>query len=177
MNRAYIDQAKRVVRSFQRIPKPGYSDSTPDEVWDAYYHFLQDAYHLKDWIIYDESIKIGRKEVNDFIEGNVNMKLLQAVVTSMKHLKADHKHIVFKEIDLTWDDGSPKPSPEITYDDLVFDVDDKGNFLLEDDGDTMKVEVATKTMHPRKLAIKVLVAWNQFFKAHDLEGGFEIMNV
>ncbi len=182
MNLSYTNQAERVVRSFKKIPAPNYPNSTPDEVWDTYYHFLQDAYHLKDWILNDDNVIIGgdkkhkEDQINAFIESNVNMKLLQAVVTSMKHLKADHKHIAFKEINLAWSEGGLKPSPAISYDDLVFDVDDKGNFLLEEDGDTMKVEVATKTMHPKKLAVKVLVAWNHFFKSHGLEGGFEIMD-
>lgn len=182
MNLSYTDQARRVVRSFKKIPAPNYPNSTPDEVWDAYYHFLQDAYHLKDWILNDDAVVIGsnrehkRKQLNAFIEGNVNMKLLQSVVTSMKHLKADYNHIAFNEINLTWSEGGLRPSPAISYGDLDFDVDDEGNFLLEEDGDTMKVEVATKTMHPKKLAVKVLVSWNKFFANHGLEGGFEIIN-
>lgn len=174
MNLPYTDQAKRVVRSFEKIPEPGYPNSSPDEVWDAYYHFFQDAYHLKDWVANDKGTKVDHDDVNTFIAGNVNMQLLQGVVTNMKHLRADAKHVTFKEIDLTWDDGGPKPSPEIGYDVHVFDIDDEGKFILEEDGDSMKVEVEKKTMHPRKLAMKVLIAWNQFFKQHGLEGGFHV---
>ncbi len=124
MNSTYIDQANRTVRSFKKIPQPNYPNSTPEEVWDAYYHFLQDAYHLKDWIINDNKSIEGfdskqkKKLINDFIEGNINMKLLQAVVANIKHLKADHKHINFKEIALTWSGGGIRSSPEITYSDV-----------------------------------------------------------
>ena len=120
MKLSYIEQAKRVVRSFKKIPPPNYPNFTHDEVWDAYYHFLQDSYHLKDWILNDDAVIIGgdkackNGEINAFIEGNVNMKLLQAVVTNMKHLKANHDHIAFKEINLTWSEGGLKPSPAIS---------------------------------------------------------------
>ena len=183
MNLPYTNQAKRVVRSFARIPAPNYPNSSSDDVWDAYYHFLQDVYHLKDWIINDDAVKIGlnkdekKKILNNFIEGDINMKLLQAVVTNMKHLKADANHIAFKEISLSWqNNGGLKPSPEITYDDLVFEVDNNGNFVLEDDGNNMKVEIKKKSIHPKKLGIKILIAWNVFFKNFKLEGGFQIID-
>lgn len=174
MPRPYHEMAKRVVRSYKRIPEPGYPNATQEEVWDAYLCFFTNAYHLKDWIANDKELKISHEEMNDFIDRNENMKLLQAIVTKFKHLNADHNHIAFGEIRLSWDDGSPKPSPAIGYEDRAFLLTEGGGFLLLENGKKIKLESSQKNIHPRTLAIKVLVAWNKFFKEKKLDGGFII---
>ncbi len=169
----YLEKVEQVVRSFKRIPPPGYPESTKDDVWDFYRYFLQDAYHLKDWIVYDDSLGVSKKEMDAFIEGNIYMKLLQSVVTGIKHLKANHKQIVFPNLVLTWvDEGGSEPSPAVSCGDLVLGIDEEGYFLLEEDSSTTRVEKQTKTVHPRVLSVKVLEAWNQFLKNHGLDGHF-----
>lgn len=169
--------AERVVRSYRRIPEPGYPNATQEDVWDAYLHFFQDAYHLKDWIVCDESVGVDPKEMNRFIDGNQNMKLLQAIVTKAKHFRADHDHIAFREINLAWDDGGLKPSPEIGYEEAGDLLTEDGDHLLTEDGEKILLEAESKRMHPRRLTVKVLIAWNQFFKEHGLEGGFQVTQI
>jgi len=169
----YRDMAKRIVRSYKKIPEPGYSRATQEDVWDAYLHFFSDTYHLKDWIANDEKLKISHKEVDDFIDGNESMKLLQAIVTKFKHLKADRDHISFK-VNLSWDDGSPKPSSEIGYEARDFLLTEGSDFLLQENGKRIKLESSQRNMHPRTLALKVLVAWNKFFKEKKLKAEFII---
>ncbi|MFZ2193534.1 MAG: hypothetical protein WAV31_04800 [Candidatus Moraniibacteriota bacterium] len=168
MNLPYTEQAKRVVRSYGKIPAPNYPNYTQDEVWDIYYHLFQDAYHLKDWILNDDDVKIGQDKIeknkilNEFIEKNVNMKLLQSIVTNMKHLKAERNHIKHREILLTWSEGDMGPSPAISYSISEFDLN------CEED---------LKMIHPRRLAVKVLVSWNKFFSENKLEGNFEMESI
>jgi hypothetical protein len=175
MPKLYHEMAERIVRSYKKIPEPGYPGVTKEEVWDAYLHFFLNAYHLKDWIINDKELKINHKEMNNFIDRNENMKLLQAIVTKSKHLNADRYHIAFKEIHLSWNDGSPKSSPEIEYEDRAFFQTEDGGFLLQENGKRIELEsFQKKNIHPRTLVVKVLVAWNKFFKKKKLEGGFII---
>lgn len=174
MKKSYIDQAKRVVRSFAKLPKDNYPESMTEEEWDDYYHFFQDAYHLKDWIIHDEVVTIGRDEVNNFIDGNINMKLLQSVVNSLKHLKITNPKNQFPNINFEWTEKESKGHPSVVYEDQVFLLAEDGDHILLEDGDKMMIESEQKNMHPKKLAVKVLIAWNNFFKQHGLEGGFRI---
>lgn len=171
MPRPYQEMAERIVRDYKRIPEPGYPNATQEEVWDYYLHFFSDAYHLKDWIVNDSELKIDNKEMNKFINENENLKLLQTIVTQFKHLKADHGHIAFA-INLLWDDGSPKPSPGIGYKERSFLTTQAGDYLVTGNGDRIAIERAGKNMHPRSLALMVLVAWNKFFQEKGLEGGF-----
>lgn len=170
--RPYHKMAELVVRDYQRIPKPGYPNSSKEDVWDTYLHFFLVAYHLKDYIENDETLGIGKAEVNNFFKNNQDMKLLQALVTGFKHLKADNKHISYDIRSLAWDDGSPKPSPEIGYEEKSFLLTENGKYLLCEDGEKIRLESDIKKVHPRELAIKVLIAWNKFFKKKDLNVGF-----
>ncbi len=160
MNLPYSNQAERVVRSFKNLPEANYSGWTEDQVWDAYYHLFQDVYHLKDWILNDDAVQIGagKKQKNDalnsLIESNPYMKLLQSVVTSMKHLKADHGHIAHPVIDLSWSLGGVKPSPAVSY------------------GDGTHANV--NDIHPKALVLETLIAWNQFFKDNGLSSEFNL---
>ena len=36
----YHKMAELVVRDYKRIPKPGYPNSSKEDVWDAYLHFF-----------------------------------------------------------------------------------------------------------------------------------------
>jgi len=168
----YHKMAELVVRDYKRIPKPGYPNSSKEDVWDAYLHFFLVAYHLKDYIVNDETLGIEKAEVNNFIENNQDMKLLQALVTGFKHLKTDHNHIPYDIRSLAWDDGSPKPSPEIGYEERSFLLTEDGKYLLCEDGKKIRLESGIKKVHPRDLAIKVLVAWNKFFKERGINVGF-----
>lgn len=170
--RPYHKMAKLIVRDYKRIPKPGYLNSSKEDVWDAYLHFFLVAYHLKDYIVNDKTLGIKEAEVNNLIENNDDMKLLQALVTGFKHLNADHDHISYDIRSLAWDDGSPKPSPEIGYEERNFLLTENGKYLLCEDGKKIRLESASEKVHPRILAIRVLAAWNKFFKMKDIDVGF-----
>jgi hypothetical protein len=174
MPQHYDEMARRVVRSFHKIPEPGYPNSTKEEVWDAYLHFFQDAYHLKDWIRYDDELKITKEELNEFINGNPNMKLLQSIVTQAKHLRANDQNIKYRVNNLFWDDGSPTPSPAISYEETGYLLTEDGGYLLTESGEKLAIDYPKKEIHPRRLAIKVLVAWNKFFSDKKLKGSFII---
>lgn len=166
--------AELVVRDFKRIPKPGYPNSSKEDVWDAYLHFFLDAYHLKDYIQNDTTLGISKSEINSFIDKNKDMKLLQSIVTGFKHLDADSDHISYDIRGLKWDDGSPKPSPEIDYEERNFILTEDGKYLLREDGKKIRLESDIEKMHPRDLAIKVLASWNKFFKEKGLDIGFVV---
>jgi len=166
--------AELVVRDYERIPKPGYPNSSKEDVWDAYLHFFLVAYHLKDYLTNDETLGVEKAEVNNFIEKNEDMKLLQAIVTGFKHLNADHDHIGYDIKTLAWDDAGPKPSPAIGFEERSFLLTEDGKYLICQDGKKIRLESDTKVIHPRNLAIKVLAAWNKFFKAKGLDVGFVV---
>jgi len=172
--RPYHKMAELVVRDYKRIPKPGYPNSSKEDVWDAYLHFFFAVYHLKDYFVNDETLGIEEAEVDNFIENNEDMKLLQALVTGFKHLKADYNCISYDIRSLAWDDASPKPSPEIGYEERNFLLTEDGKYLLCEDGEKIRLESDTKKVHPRNLAIRVLAAWNKFFKEKGLDVGFVI---
>jgi hypothetical protein len=171
---SYQKMAKRVVRDFNRIPEPGYPNSSKEDVWDAYLHFFSDAYHLKDHILNDKTLNISQSDIDSFINNNKDIKLLQSLVTGFKHLKADHDHISYDVKGLEWDDGSPKPSPEIDYEERNFLLTEDGKYLLCENGKKIRLESDIEKMHPRDLAVKVLATWNEFFKEKNIETGFVI---
>jgi len=170
----YHKMAELVVRDFKSIPMPGYPNSSRDDVWDAYLHFFLDAYHLKDYIQHDKTLGISNSEINSFIDNNKDMKLLQSLVTEFKHLTADDDNISYDIKGLEWDDGSPKPSPEIDYEKRSFLLAEDGKYLLCENGKKIRLETDTEKMHTRDLAVNVLAAWNAFFKEKDLGIGFVI---
>lgn len=170
--RPYHKMAELVVRDYKRIPKPGNPNSSKEDVWDAYLHFFLVAYHLKDYIVNDKTIGVKKAKVNNFIKNNEDMKLLQALVTGFKHLNADHVHISYDIRGLAWDDGRPKPSPEIGYEERNFLLTEDGKYLLDEDERKIRLESDIKKVHPRELAIRVFAAWNNFFKENDIDIGF-----
>ena len=172
LKHAYHKMAELVVRDFKRIPKPGYPNSSREDVWDAYLHFFLDAYHLKDYIQNDTTLGVSKAEINSFIDNNKDMKLLQSIVTGFKHLNADANHISYDIKGLEWDDGSPRPSPEIGYEERNFILTESGKNLLSEDGKKIRLESYVERIHPRDLAVKVLASWNKFFKEKGLEIGF-----
>lgn len=178
MSHSYSEKAQKVMRSYERLLnlKPGHSTATKEQVWDAYEDFFQDAYHLKDWIVNDDTLKIGEAKVDAFIDANEDMKLLQTVATTSKHLKADRKHITFKDIVMAWDDGTLRGSPELGYEERGFLLTEDGGYLLQENGEKIDLESEPKNVHPWTLTLKVLALWNQFFKDNGLVGGFKIVD-
>lgn len=164
--------AELIVRNYKRIPIPGYPNSSREDVWDAYLHFFLTVYHLKDYIVNEKTLNIKAKEINEFIENNDDMKLLQAIVTGFKHLNANHDHIAYDIKSLGWNSGGPKPSPQIGYEERNFLLSENGENLLLEDGSKIQLESDINNVHPRELAIRVLAAWNRFFKENSLDIGF-----
>lgn len=179
MNHSYNEKAQKVMRNYERLLslKPGHPTATKEEVWDAYEDFFQDAYHLKDWIKNDETLKIEGAKVEAFIEAHEEMKLLQTVATTSKHLRADNDQIIFKDIVLAWDDGTPRGSPELGYAERGFLLTKDGSSLLiNEHGDKLSLGTKPQSTHPWILTMKVLALWNQFFKDNGLAGGFKIVD-
>jgi hypothetical protein len=178
MDKVYTNQARRAVRSFTKLSKENYPAEFSEEDWDAYYHFFQDAYHLKDWIVNDKNTKITREEMNKFIEENGDMKLLQSIVNSTKHLVLSNPNNKYSNVDFVWNDNSKseaKSFPSILYEEDSFLLSQDGGHLLFQDGSKIIIKKEEKEIHPKILAVKVLIAWNNFFKERNLKGGFEII--
>ena len=180
MNPSYNEKAEKVRRSYEKLLsfKPGHPNATKDEVKDAYQDFFEDAYHLKDWIKNDDALKEEiQAKVEPFIKAHPEMKLLQAYATKLKHLKADHDHIAYEEVDITWDDGSPRGSPELGYTERGFLLTEDGSYLLINGrGDKLSLGAKPQSTHPWILTLKVLALWNQFFKDNGLAGSFKIVD-
>lgn len=174
------DQGRRTAKYYRMIPPPNYAGYSTEDVWDAYYTFFIHAYNLKDWIKNDPNIKIGNsqaekeKTVESLFSDNLNMQLLQSIANSIKHLtlRKDSRN-EFKGIMPIWVDGAPVPSPAFLYSKVRISEDSAGRFELPNDEESTPEEI--KSMHPRKLAIKVLATWNKFFRKYGIKGGFGLV--
>ena len=172
MNGNYTNQTRRVVRSFSKLPKENYSKNFSEDDWDAYYHFFQDAFHLKDWIINDSGNKITRKKIDEFIKRSGPLKILQSVVNSIKHFKIeDEKHNKYPQIDCVFE-----KLPKIQYKREDFICQEDGSKILQEDGSAILAESSEEgEVHPKRLAIDVLIEWNKFFKENGFKGHFSII--
>ncbi|WP_280385764.1 hypothetical protein [Nocardia wallacei] len=58
LNETWTDQYQRMLRSWKALQELGSPSDSPSEPSgrDALYHFCQDAFHLRDWIIKDSSL-------------------------------------------------------------------------------------------------------------------------
>ena len=90
----YEKQLARLHRWYERFKQidQGMPHRFPSEYYeDKVYAFFINCYHLKDWIINDDSIQINRKErkqlVENFINQNECMRICADICNGIKHLK------------------------------------------------------------------------------------------
>lgn len=172
---SYTEQAKRTLRSFDKLPRDYFIKNASDVVWDDYMHFFQDAYHLKDWIIWDENNSVSENEVNKVLESEPELKLLQAIVTKMKHFKITRLKTRFVNINFQWKEENEVFYPEIAYEEEGYLMVDDEGYLLTEDGDKLIITSEKRKIHPKDLAEKVLLAWEDFLKQQILRGNFELI--
>jgi len=91
----YEEQWGRVKRWYKRFQdinegKPHTQDT--DYYVDDVYSFFINCYHLKDWIIHDDTLKINDREnlVYDFINSIDCLLYCADICNSIKHLKLTH---------------------------------------------------------------------------------------
>lgn len=84
-----LKQWARVQRALIRIEnnKNRQEEEYEDDVW----FFFQNCYHLKDWIIHDDTNPISSKTVEADIERNLELKLCADLANRSKHLKLTKK--------------------------------------------------------------------------------------
>ncbi len=80
-------QYERMLRGVERLKRP-YISST--DYLDDLQHFLQDCWHLKDWIKNDPEIGIG-KRIEDEVKAEEALRIVGDLATACKHLNHDDR--------------------------------------------------------------------------------------
>jgi hypothetical protein len=52
---------------------------------DALFHFFQDAYHLKDWLINDETVSLSAAEVEEAVSASGQLSICADLCNGTKH--------------------------------------------------------------------------------------------
>ena len=92
--RKHQEQFERMKRWYERIKKIdqgephdlSYINLSPDYYYDEVYAFFMNCYHLKDWIKNDDTVKLLKEDVEDFIKRHECMRLCADICNSIKHL-------------------------------------------------------------------------------------------
>ena len=93
--RKHQEQYERMKRWYERIKKidQGRPHNLPSDYYcDEVYAFFVNCYHLKDWIINDDTVKKSEKgekggKVEDFINQNGCMRICADICNGIKHVK------------------------------------------------------------------------------------------
>jgi hypothetical protein len=85
----YVEQFKRVERSYQRLVEINNGkihDRESDFLFDDYLNFFMNCYHLKDWIKNDPTMKSGdEKLVEEFISNSKCLSICGDIANGAKH--------------------------------------------------------------------------------------------
>ena len=76
-SRTYGEQWDRLVRSYERfaeIDKSRQHDTHSENYRDNVYVFFQNCHHLKNWLKKDPSGFVGAREVEDYIDANLDLQ-------------------------------------------------------------------------------------------------------
>jgi len=147
MQSNYQDQAKRVIRSFNKLYRKNVK-IVDDRIIDNYYHFFQDCYHLKDWLINDKGI--NKEDVN--LHFNVSiLKITQSIATFAKHFMIKNPNMI-KNIDL-----------------IPINIQNKGI-----DYQMLCIKYDNQLFEALLVAINSLIAWNVFFEKNGIKERFKI---
>ena len=90
----YLEQFERLKRWHERLIDIQRSLSVKDSLYskyddadfevDTFYAFFMNSYHLKDWLLSSGVVK--KKEVEDFINTNLELKICRDLCNGSKHL-------------------------------------------------------------------------------------------
>jgi hypothetical protein len=80
-------QYERMQRSYARVTASHASSVAYD---DNLHHFMQDCWHLKEWILNDPATRIG-KAIKDHVKGYPSLLICADLANGSKHLKLTKK--------------------------------------------------------------------------------------
>jgi len=83
--RDQFDRMKRSHAALQRVNAGSEDGSTAAR--DVLYHFVQDAWHLKDWLNSDPAASAVKADVDRFVESTDALRDCQALCNATKHLR------------------------------------------------------------------------------------------
>lgn len=81
-------QYDRMMRGFERLNRP-YASYVEYE--DDLRHFLQDSWHLKDWIKNDPGSGIDKRRIESEVEDSPPLKMAGDLATACKHFNHDKR--------------------------------------------------------------------------------------
>ena len=104
---SWRSQFERMKRSYSQVTGP-YQSSVEFE--DDLHHFMQDCWHLKDWIKNDPSTKIG-PEIETYAAGYRSLRIAADLANGSKHLlrHTDREGAYVTSIGVTIHLGQKKP--------------------------------------------------------------------
>jgi hypothetical protein len=171
-------QYERLKRSLKIIED---QDLNTIDYNDGIWHFFQDCYHLKDWIINDPSVDISIKgkyldkkhkeghKVEKYIIDNLDLSICADLANRSKHLKLTHSKGNI-EADITR--GNIIVTPSTTH--FVLSADRKTIVSQYSDPPTKTKQIYTITLSDKTehivqdVAKKAVALWDEFLKANGL---------
>jgi len=102
LSEGWRDQYQRMLRSRDRLAEAaGPSSIGSDEARDRLYHFFQDAFHLKDWLIHDLGLsESDANDMEDHITATDALARCADISNGTKHLKLKRPRIPGKPAQL-----------------------------------------------------------------------------
>ena len=87
IQQGWREQYDRMRRSLVRLVAiaEGRAPADSSTARDALFHFFQDAYHLKDWLINDESACLTRAEVEETVSQSRQLSMCADLCNGTKH--------------------------------------------------------------------------------------------
>lgn len=89
----YSEQLDRLKRSFSRLAKIniGKKHDLPSENYrDELFTFFLNCYHLKDWLKNDSNFQVNGSTVENFINGNDDLKICADICNGHKHFSLNN---------------------------------------------------------------------------------------
>lgn len=91
-NSPYVEQYNRMKRWHQQIKNPDSDSNFLDDIGNA---FFTSCFHLKDWILNDDSLDIEkRKKVERFVNESPLLEMCRSICHNSKHLKSTHPKVI-----------------------------------------------------------------------------------
>jgi len=149
----YQQQFERVERFYERfnkIDKGRPHDMSSANYEDEVYAFFIFCYHLKEWIINDETVSVPKNEIEKFINENECLSICADICNGLKHLKRDedkeHSGLLpefkNKKISVEFIEGDSYPTIGIKF----------------------NISTKTKTIDAFELATECLKKWEKFIE-------------
>ena len=155
--RKHQEQFERMKRWYERIKKIdqgrphnlSFVNLPSDCLYDEVYAFFLNCYHLKDWILHDDTIKPPDKsKVEPFIKQDEYMSVCHDICIGIKHLEQQRKpwsgqvpRWEGREFSLSLE-GGPKPIIKVKF----------------------SIETKTGTIDAFELASECVRKWGEFIK-------------